>query len=144
MRTVFEQVIGRGEFDLAGLLKNIDTYHVEGKLTDADRDALYEYARRKAVPQYDSADEISRLWAAVTELQDAVASLRNSTVTDEQEQQDEPADEWPEWVQPLGAHDAYRAGDKVTYRGARYVCTMLTVYAPDVYPAAWNLHTEVA
>ena len=43
-------------------------------------------------------------------------------------------DEYPEWVQPTGAHDAYNIGDKVTYNGQRYVCTSnANVYAPDVY-----------
>ena len=49
-------------------------------------------------------------------------------------------DEYPEWVQPTGAHDAYNIGDKVTYNGQRYVCTSnANVYAPDVY--GWNLIT---
>ena len=30
-------------------------------------------------------------------------------------------DEWPAWVQPTGAHDAYSIGDKVTYNGKRYI-----------------------
>lgn len=43
-------------------------------------------------------------------------------------------DEYPEWVQPAGAHDAYNIGDKVTYNGQHYVCTSnANVYAPDVY-----------
>ena len=43
-------------------------------------------------------------------------------------------DEYPEWVQPTGAHDAYNIGDKVTYNGQHYVCTSnANVYAPDVY-----------
>ena len=43
-------------------------------------------------------------------------------------------DEYPEWVQPTGAHDAYNIGDKVTYNGQHYVCTSDgNVYAPDVY-----------
>ena len=47
-------------------------------------------------------------------------------------------DEYPEWVQPAGAHDAYNIGDKVTYNGQRYVCTSnANVYAPDVY--GWQL-----
>ena len=47
-------------------------------------------------------------------------------------------DEYPEWVQPSGAHDAYNIGDKVTYNGQRYVCTSdANVYAPDVY--GWQL-----
>ena len=47
-------------------------------------------------------------------------------------------DEYPEWVQPAGAHDAYNIGDKVTYNGQHYVCTSnANVYAPDVY--GWQL-----
>lgn len=43
-------------------------------------------------------------------------------------------DEWPEWVQPTGAHDAYHFGDKVSYNGKRYICTAdANVYAPGVY-----------
>ena len=47
-------------------------------------------------------------------------------------------DEYPEWVQPAGAHDAYNIGDKVTYNGQHYVCTSDgNAYAPDVY--GWQL-----
>ena len=43
-------------------------------------------------------------------------------------------DEWPEWVQPAGAHDAYHRGDKVSYHGKHYICTAdANIYAPDVY-----------
>lgn len=47
-------------------------------------------------------------------------------------------EEYPEWVQPTGAHDAYNIGDKVTYNGNHYVCDIDgNVYAPDVY--GWTL-----
>ena len=43
-------------------------------------------------------------------------------------------EEFPEWVQPTGAHDAYRIGDKVSYDGKHWVCTSdYNVYAPGVY-----------
>lgn len=43
-------------------------------------------------------------------------------------------DEYPEWVQPTGAHDAYSKGDKVSYNGSRYVSSIDgNTYAPDVY-----------
>ena len=47
-------------------------------------------------------------------------------------------DEYPEWVQPTGAHDAYNTGDKVSYNGKHYVCTIDgNAYAPDVY--GWDV-----
>ena len=49
-------------------------------------------------------------------------------------------EEWPEWVQPTGAQDAYNTGDKVTYQGNHYICTIdNNVWAPDIYPAGWQL-----
>lgn len=43
-------------------------------------------------------------------------------------------DEYPEWVQPTGAHDAYNTGDKVSYNGKHYISTIdANTYAPDVY-----------
>ena len=47
-------------------------------------------------------------------------------------------EEYPEWVQPTGAHDAYNTGDKVSYNGKHYVCTIdANTYAPDVY--GWEI-----
>lgn len=47
---------------------------------------------------------------------------------------------YPIWSQPAGAHDAYNAGDIVSYNGALYISTMDgNVYAPDAYPAGWQL-----
>ena len=47
-------------------------------------------------------------------------------------------EEYPEWVQPTGAHDAYNIGDKVTYKGNHYVCDINgNVYAPGVI--GWTL-----
>ena len=48
-------------------------------------------------------------------------------------------DEWPEFVQPTGAHDAYNKGDKVTFEGKHYVSLIDgNVYSPTAYPAGWQ------
>ena len=50
---------------------------------------------------------------------------------------------YPEWVQPLGASDAYNTGDIVSYNGKLYKSTIdANVWAPDVYPAGWTEYTE--
>lgn len=36
---------------------------------------------------------------------------------------DNPAEKWPEWRQPLGAHDAYPAGAKVSHNGKHWINT---------------------
>lgn len=51
-------------------------------------------------------------------------------------------DEWPEFVQPTGAHDAYKKGDKVTFEGKHYISLIDgNVYSPTAYPAGWQEQT---
>lgn len=43
-------------------------------------------------------------------------------------------EEWPEWKQPAGAHDAYPLGAKVTHNGKRWTSTAgANVWEPGVY-----------
>ena len=49
---------------------------------------------------------------------------------------------YPEWVQPLGATDAYNAGDIVSYNGTLYISTIDgNVWSPDAYPAGWEVYS---
>ena len=46
-------------------------------------------------------------------------------------------DEWPEWVQPTGAQDAYRIGDKVSHNDKHWISTAdSNVWEPGIY--GWN------
>lgn len=48
---------------------------------------------------------------------------------------------YPVWVQPVGAEDAYRIGDIVSYNGALYICVSdYNVYPPDVF--GWEPYEE--
>lgn len=50
-------------------------------------------------------------------------------------------EEWPEWIQPTGAQDAYMAGDKVIYNGVKYISDVdSNVWAPGVY--GWSVYEE--
>lgn len=43
-------------------------------------------------------------------------------------------EEWPEWVQPQGAADAYMVGDKVSHNGGHWISTCdANVWEPGVY-----------
>ena len=43
-------------------------------------------------------------------------------------------EEWPEWVQPIGAHDAYMLGDKVSHNEQHWISTAdNNVWEPGVY-----------
>lgn len=48
-------------------------------------------------------------------------------------------DEWPEWVKPTGAQDAYNQGDKVTFEGQHYISLIDgNVWSPTEAPSTWN------
>lgn len=58
------------------------------------------------------------------------------------EEEAAPAEEWPEWVQPTGAHDAYVKGAKVSHNGKRWTSVVdANVWEPS--DATPNLWTEV-
>lgn len=53
----------------------------------------------------------------------------------------DPAEEWPEWSQPVGAHDAYNQGDKVSHNGQHYTSDVdANVWEPGVY--GWTAAEE--
>ena len=43
-------------------------------------------------------------------------------------------EEWPEWVQPAGSHDAYAKGSKVTHNGEKWISSYdANIWEPGVY-----------
>lgn len=50
----------------------------------------------------------------------------------------DPTVEFPDWSQPIGAQDAYMAGDKVSHHDAHWISTVdNNVWEPGVY--GWNV-----
>ncbi len=46
----------------------------------------------------------------------------------------DPTEEYPEWSQPIGSHDAYNLGDKVSFDGKHWSSTVnANVWQPGVY-----------
>ena len=46
----------------------------------------------------------------------------------------DPGEEWPEWKQPAGAHDAYAEGAKVTHNDIHWISEIdSNVYEPGVF-----------
>ena len=53
----------------------------------------------------------------------------------------DPAQEWPEWIQPTGAHNAYAKGAKVSHAGKHWVSNVgANVWEPGVY--GWTEQAE--
>lgn len=131
----FYELISSLQYDLQDVLRRIDVMYAAGRLTDDEREELYAYAREHAKSQYDYSTEIESLWTAVRDIRDRLTALEGES----SEEPEEPTDEWPEFKQPTGAHDAYYTGDKITYNGKHYICKMDgCVWTPDAYPAGWQ------
>lgn len=123
MKTIIENVIKKGEYDLGELLSKIDIFFAEGKLTAEEREELYALARVKPAAQYNVNAEIEKLWLAVKALQGGSTTSKAK-----------------DFVQPTGAHDAYNKGDKVIFEKKTYVSTIDgNVWSPSVYPAGWEV-----
>ncbi|MDO4173733.1 MAG: hypothetical protein Q4D42_03115 [Eubacteriales bacterium] len=133
MYEIIKNVIASGNFDLTAILNKINTLWLESSITDSQRDNLVAAARAAADPQNSYAplqEQIDKLASDIAALAARVAELEGGTAE---------TPEYPEYVQPTGAHDAYNIGDKVTYNGNRYTCQMDgCVWSPDVHPDGWK------
>ena len=140
MYQIIHDVIASGRYELTDILKKIDTIWVQGDLDDDQKAELAELARDNADPAASYAplqEQINQAFAQIKALADRVAKLEAGETP---EPAPEP-EEWPEWVQPTGAHDAYGVGDKVTYNGKHYVSKIAgNVWSPDAYPAGWEVY----
>lgn len=137
MKTIIENVIREGRYDLAQMLKKIDTLWLQGDLTDEEKTELVSAAQTGAKPENSYAPlqtQIDELAAQLKALADRVAAIEAGTPGDPPVEE-----EWPEYVQPTGAHNAYNTGDKITFNGNHYICQMDgCVWSPAEYPTAWR------
>lgn len=140
MYSTIKGVIQSGRYELNDMLTKIDTIWLQGGITDEEKTELVSLARENAQPESSYAplqEQIEKAFAQIAALAERVAAL-------EQGGGEEPApgEDWPEYVQPTGAHDAYHKGDKVTYNGKHYICIApdgtACVWNPDAYPAYWQ------
>lgn len=141
MYDVIKNVIESGRFELSDILKKIDTIWLQGDITDEQKTELITLAREKANPTNSYAplqEQIEKAFAEISALTDRVIKLENGGVTPP----DPDPEEYPEYKQPTGAHDAYHRGDKITFNGERYVCVapdgVAVVWSPSEYPAYWQ------
>lgn len=148
MYQIIKSVIESGRYELADMLGKIDRTWLQGSITEEEMTELVTLAREKATPENSYAslrDQVNKLFGIVAEQAkaikanaDAITMLQGGTVTPPVQE------EYPEYVQPSGAHDAYNTGDKMTYTdGKRYIGQMDgCVWNPDTYPQAWKEVTE--
>ena len=119
-------VIQSGEYNRSDLTKKIDTLWLKSYLTDDERESLTKLAIEKANPDAglpSFSERMAALEKRVSKLEGNLSSGGDSGSSD-----------WPEWVRPTGAHNAYAKGSQVTHNGERYVSKIdANVWEPGVF-----------
>lgn len=143
MYSVIKDVLNKGSYELVDILNKINKLWVEGVLVEEERDELVNLARSNAVPDNSYAEntiQIGNLWEYCQQLDIRLSNLENGQGAEPTEPEPE---EWPEYRQPTGAHNAYKAGNKVMFQGKKYICKIGgCVWDPITYPDAWELVEE--
>ena len=130
MYEIIKSVINSKDYKLEDMLYKISKMYIESRITEAEKSELDELARSnaKAENSYDMQKQLNNLEARVKALEEKSTTEEPGTT-----------EEYPENVQPTGAHDAYQNGDKVTFNGKKYVCKMDNcVWSPETYPSGWE------
>ena len=142
MYSVIKDVLTKGDFELVDMLNKIKKLCVENSLTEEERDELIDLARTNAIPDNSYAEnsvQIANLFEYYQQLDIRLTALENNSGTVEPEHEEE----WPTYIQPTGAHDAYNVGDKITFEGKKYECLINgCVWNPHDYPQGWKLIEE--
>ena len=137
MYSIILSVINAGSFELTDILRKIDALWLKGDIDDDRRTELIDAAREKADSSSSYAplqEQVDKLAADVEVLAARVKALEGG--------EEDPAVEYPAYMQTTGAHDAYHNGDKVIYNGTKYTCIapegVACVWNPDIYPVYWQ------
>lgn len=151
MYSVIKDVITKGSYELVDILNKINKLWVENALTEEERDELVNLARTNANPDNSYAPlqkQIEEVYKEITSLKGLIDGLDARVLAIEKGSPQEPIDppveeEYPEYKQPTGAHDAYNVGDKITFEGKKYECLINgCVWNPHDYPQGWKLVEE--
>lgn len=146
-----KSVVLSKEYDLRDILYRIDAMYNEAKLTNAEKAELQQLARENADPANSYEPETEQLKERVGTLESQmltamaeIEALKNGS-TEGPVEPEVPMDEYPEYVQPTGAHNAYHVDDKITWKGKKYTCLFEGCnWNPDEYPQGWQLVEETA
>ena len=153
MYDIIKNVILNENFDLKWIILNIKKNCARGDITDDQEEELIVLAQRYAKPENSYAplqNQIDDLYKKIQAINDDIAKLSDRVLSIEKGEpqelvEPEPPveDEYPEYVQPTGAHDAYHRGDKITFTdGKKYECIapegVAVVWDPTTYPAYWQ------
>lgn len=134
MYEIIKNVIEKQDFDLREMLYKIAKMYIEGYITEEEKEELEEIARNNAK----SENSYTPLQEQIDDLYSKYEELYKLIKADEPENPVE--EEYPEYKQPTGAHDAYNTGAKITFKGEKWEALQDgLVWSPEEYPQGWKL-----
>lgn len=132
MFKIFKNVIENSDFDLRDILKKIEESYIKSDISEEEKESLETLAREKAKPE----NSYASLQEQIDELAERISKLEKAL---EENSGEEVTEEFPEYKQPSGSHDAYKVGDKITFNEKKYICKLDNyVWSPSEYPTAWE------
>lgn len=136
MYDIIKSVINSKDYELRDMLYKINKMYIESAITEEQKTELDELSRTNAKAENSYAplkEQIEDIYSKLAQITSRLEALENI------EEPSEPVDEYPEYVQPTGAHDAYNTGAKITFKGERYTCQIDgCVWSPEEYPQGWK------
>lgn len=141
MYEILKRIIREDEYELREMLLRIEMMYAGGRISLDEMEELKMMARKNAKSENSYAtvqEQIKKAFEMIAMLQAQIDEMKEIGSSEGGEE----TDEWSEWKQPTGAHDAYYAGMKMTFTdGKRYTCIapegVACVWGPDVMPGYW-------
>lgn len=132
MYEIIKNVIENKDYELKDILYKINKMWIESGITEEQKEELDNLARENAKAENSYApfqEQINEIFKRIEKLE----------TYHKAEDSEEPVEEYPEFAQPTGSHNAYNTGDKITFKDKKYICKIDgCVWSPDIYPEGWK------
>lgn len=125
MYEIIKNVINSKDYELRDMLYKINKMYIESYITETQKTELDKLARTNANAENSYApvqEQINNIYNELSQIKSQLNTLLENP--EEPAEPPQTTDEYPEYVQPTGAHDAYKIGDKITYNGKKYICKL--------------------
>ena len=152
MYEIIKNVIQSKDYELRDMLYKINKMYIESYITEDQKSELDKLASANANAENSYApvqEQIDEAFSQISELKITMeANAQGMSALKEAVEKlgakietpvEEPKEEYPEYIQPTGAHDCYNTGAKITFKGNRYTCLIDgCVWSPEEYPQGWK------
>ena len=146
MYGVIKAVIESKKYELRDMLKKLDTFWVQGSITEDERVELIALAQgnAQASNSVNMLAKLEELDRRVKALEDAQTSTKDNTEESGEEIEEPEEVTYPEYE--VGKW--YYAGDIVSFEGISYECIAPTgavcTWSPSEYPTYWAVYEKPA